>query len=166
MSSGKRMGRWRKEVKDLLGIRPPDTRTTSLPSTRQPNPGLLPQNLPRSVTPLPGAGVSSAQADTRSHLLSPSSGTVPSQSIASTTSSVLSSPVPNSQPLMANPPAPPGSSQIVHPAEESSLGPPKSTAWAGLKTLLKVVHASTNVFPPLKSAVGGLHRCIEIFEVC
>ncbi|CAE6527848.1 unnamed protein product [Rhizoctonia solani] len=37
-------------------------------------------------------------------------------------------------------------------------------AWTGAKLLLQVVSASADVFPPLKSAVGGLNECIAIYE--
>ncbi|KAG9097258.1 hypothetical protein FS749_006691 [Ceratobasidium sp. UAMH 11750] len=40
----------------------------------------------------------------------------------------------------------------------------KNTPWAGLKTLLDVLNASTDAFSPLKSAVGGFVRCIEIYD--
>ncbi|KAH7310239.1 hypothetical protein B0J17DRAFT_622414 [Rhizoctonia solani] len=36
--------------------------------------------------------------------------------------------------------------------------------WTGAKLLLQVVNASADVFPPLKSAVGGLNECINIYE--
>ncbi|KAG8795569.1 hypothetical protein FRC12_012666 [Ceratobasidium sp. 428] len=39
-----------------------------------------------------------------------------------------------------------------------------NTVWSGVKTLLGVLKKSSDAFGPLKSAVGGLSRCIEIFE--
>ncbi|CAE6522127.1 unnamed protein product [Rhizoctonia solani] len=36
--------------------------------------------------------------------------------------------------------------------------------WKGAKLLLQVVNASATVFPPLKSAIGGLNDCINIYE--
>ncbi|KAG8703953.1 hypothetical protein FRC09_003852 [Ceratobasidium sp. 395] len=40
----------------------------------------------------------------------------------------------------------------------------KDTVWCGVTTLLGVLKESSDAFGPLKSAVGGLSRCIEIFE--
>ena len=40
-----------------------------------------------------------------------------------------------------------------------------STAWSGLKTLLDVLNASANAVGPLKSAVGGILKFIEINDV-
>ncbi|KAG8689281.1 hypothetical protein FRC11_003394 [Ceratobasidium sp. 423] len=37
-------------------------------------------------------------------------------------------------------------------------------AWSGVKTLLEVLEASADAFGPLKSAVGGLNKCIKIYE--
>jgi hypothetical protein len=52
-------------------------------------------------------------------------------------------------------------------ANPSSSAPSnaKQTAWAGFKTFLKLLNASADAFGPLKSAVGGISQCIEIFEV-
>lgn len=36
--------------------------------------------------------------------------------------------------------------------------------WTGAKLLLQVVGASSDVFPPLKSAISGLNECINIYE--
>ncbi|KAG9119925.1 hypothetical protein FRC07_004817, partial [Ceratobasidium sp. 392] len=40
----------------------------------------------------------------------------------------------------------------------------KTTAWSGLKTLLGVLDASADAFGPLKSAVGELLNCIDVYE--
>ncbi|KAG9122010.1 hypothetical protein FRC07_001789, partial [Ceratobasidium sp. 392] len=40
----------------------------------------------------------------------------------------------------------------------------KGAAWSGLNTLIDVLNESTDAFGPLKSAFGGLSRCIEIYE--
>ncbi|KAG9101775.1 hypothetical protein FS749_003464 [Ceratobasidium sp. UAMH 11750] len=40
----------------------------------------------------------------------------------------------------------------------------KHTAWVGLKTLLAALRDSSEVFGPLKSAIGGLYRCVEMSE--
>ncbi|KAF8601696.1 hypothetical protein BDV93DRAFT_231182 [Ceratobasidium sp. AG-I] len=42
----------------------------------------------------------------------------------------------------------------------------KSMAWSGLKTLLDLLSASADAFEPLRSAVGGISECINIYEVC
>ncbi|CAE6502252.1 unnamed protein product [Rhizoctonia solani] len=36
--------------------------------------------------------------------------------------------------------------------------------WTGAKVILRVVNASADAFPPLKSAVSGLKECIDIYE--
>ncbi|KAG8795045.1 hypothetical protein FRC12_018596 [Ceratobasidium sp. 428] len=38
------------------------------------------------------------------------------------------------------------------------------TAWSGLRSLLNVLDKSADAFEPLKSAVGGLVACLEIYE--
>ncbi|KAF8604120.1 hypothetical protein BDV93DRAFT_507794 [Ceratobasidium sp. AG-I] len=40
----------------------------------------------------------------------------------------------------------------------------KNTAWAALKTSIGLLKESADAFGPLKSAIGGISRCIEIFE--
>jgi hypothetical protein len=54
----------------------------------------------------------------------------------------------------------------------SSVAPPPSTvqtatktAWSGLKTFLGLLNESADAFGPLKSAVGGINRCSEIYDV-
>lgn len=163
MSVGKRIRRWKNEFKDWAGLSSPGQSTTSLPDMRQPSPSPVPQTLQRSVTPLPNTTSSSAQIDSGSQLLSPPNGPVPSQPIASMAASGPPSPVPDSQPSLHVPPASPDPSQTMHSNEETKM---KLMAWSGLKVLLKVLDASGDVFPPLKSAVGGLNQCIDIFEVC
>ncbi|QRV96187.1 WD repeat-containing protein [Ceratobasidium sp. AG-Ba] len=54
-----------------------------------------------------------------------------------------------------------GQTTNVPPEESKSTG---QTVWAGVKTLLAVLDASSDAFGPLKSAVGGINKCIEIFE--
>ncbi|KAF8595115.1 hypothetical protein BDV93DRAFT_528918 [Ceratobasidium sp. AG-I] len=53
------------------------------------------------------------------------------------------------------------STTITTPGPERSV---KGTAWSGLKTLLELLNESADAFGPLKSAVGGISRCIEIYE--
>lgn len=40
------------------------------------------------------------------------------------------------------------------------------SSWPGLKMLSGVLESSAGAFGPLKSTVGGLKRCIDIYEVC
>ncbi|QRV81749.1 Notchless protein [Ceratobasidium sp. AG-Ba] len=54
-----------------------------------------------------------------------------------------------------------GQTTNVPPDESKSKG---QTVWAGVKTLLAVLDAASDAFGPLKSAVGGINKCIEIFE--
>ena len=37
--------------------------------------------------------------------------------------------------------------------------------WNGLQTALGVLKESSDVFPPLKSAVGGLVACLNVVQV-
>jgi hypothetical protein len=37
-------------------------------------------------------------------------------------------------------------------------------AWTGLESGLRALRESLDLFPPLKSAVGGLLECIDIFQ--
>ncbi|KAF8594416.1 hypothetical protein BDV93DRAFT_529331 [Ceratobasidium sp. AG-I] len=53
------------------------------------------------------------------------------------------------------------STTITTPGPERSV---KGTAWSGLKTLLELLNESADAFGPLKSAVGGISKCIEIYE--
>ena len=39
-------------------------------------------------------------------------------------------------------------------------------AWSGLKVTLRSLEKSSDVFPPLKAAVGGFLGVVDIFEVC
>ena len=41
-----------------------------------------------------------------------------------------------------------------------------STGFQGIKTTLRLIERATDVFPPLKSTVGGLLGVIDIVEVC
>ncbi|EUC53476.1 vegetative incompatibility protein HET-E-1, partial [Rhizoctonia solani AG-3 Rhs1AP] len=40
----------------------------------------------------------------------------------------------------------------------------RSIAWSGIKTLLQVLESSSDAFGPLKSAIGDLNKCIDIYE--
>ena len=39
------------------------------------------------------------------------------------------------------------------------------TGWAGTKLLLDLLKESSDIFPPLKCAVGGLVALIDVYEV-
>ncbi|KAG8749219.1 hypothetical protein FRC11_011521, partial [Ceratobasidium sp. 423] len=57
------------------------------------------------------------------------------------------------------------SNQPSSPTPAANSPPEKeSIAWSGVKTLLQVLESSADAFGPLKSAVGGLNKCIDIFE--
>ncbi|KAF8594427.1 hypothetical protein BDV93DRAFT_579801 [Ceratobasidium sp. AG-I] len=40
----------------------------------------------------------------------------------------------------------------------------KNMAWSGLKALIRLLNKSAEAFGPLKSAIGEISRCIEIYE--
>lgn len=69
-----------------------------------------------------------------------------------------------SQPINFGPVSPsPGPNKPPAPSPERSA---KNAAWAALKTSLGLLQESAKAFGPLKTAVGGISGCIEIFEVC
>ncbi|KAG8724875.1 hypothetical protein FRC09_012786 [Ceratobasidium sp. 395] len=51
---------------------------------------------------------------------------------------------------------------LPKPSKETSS--PKHTVWTGLKSLVNALNDSNDAFAPLKSAIGGLWSCIEIYE--
>ncbi|KAG8690945.1 hypothetical protein FRC09_011785 [Ceratobasidium sp. 395] len=62
---------------------------------------------------------------------------------------------------------------VTMPASQPGAGPAPTleantsklhTAWSGLRTLLSVLDKSADAFGPLKSAVGGLVACLELYE--
>jgi hypothetical protein len=86
---------------------------------------------------------------------------------------VISSPVPTSAniPSVTVSPAPNPSigTALASPLPISSASPStiqnvKHTTWSGVKTFLELLNESADAFGPLKSAVGGINRLIEIFE--
>jgi hypothetical protein len=54
---------------------------------------------------------------------------------------------------------------VIHPAAPGRMADLDSTGFQGLKTTLQLVESVSGVFPPLKSAAGGLLRVIDIMEV-
>lgn len=67
------------------------------------------------------------------------------------------------EPVVVDPVVPPVSSDPPVPSAERGA---KKTAWAALKMSLGLLQKSAEEFGPLKSAVEGISRCMEIFEVC
>ncbi|KEP48657.1 vegetative incompatibility protein HET-E-1, partial [Rhizoctonia solani 123E] len=55
-------------------------------------------------------------------------------------------------------PGVPTTLSTTHPSGTASI------AWSGVKTLLAVLESSSDAFGPLKSAVGGFNKCINIYE--
>lgn len=53
----------------------------------------------------------------------------------------------------------------LRPSIHDKLKEARNTVWAGLEVALHVLEQSSDVFPPLKSAVGGLNACIQIVKV-
>jgi len=64
-------------------------------------------------------------------------------------------------------------SSVQHSKDSAPLEPPVSdkgkdrlgVVWNGLQTALGVLKESSDVFPPLKSAVGGLVACLNVVQV-
>jgi hypothetical protein len=69
-----------------------------------------------------------------------------------------SSPLPSQNSLANRPPANPTSN------DETSSGQ-TNVAWAGLETGLRALRETSDVFPPLKAAVGELLACLDGFQV-
>ncbi|KDN36145.1 hypothetical protein RSAG8_11026, partial [Rhizoctonia solani AG-8 WAC10335] len=66
---------------------------------------------------------------------------------------------------MGNPTPPGVNNEPAAPSPEPDNQPAKSgMAWSGVKALNKVLESSSDVFGPLKSAIGGLNKCIDIYE--
>ncbi|KDN36607.1 hypothetical protein RSAG8_10710, partial [Rhizoctonia solani AG-8 WAC10335] len=63
-------------------------------------------------------------------------------------------------------PTPPGANnEPAASSPEANNQPAKSSvAWSGVKTLLKALESSSDAFGPLKSAIGGLNKCIDIYD--
>ncbi|CAE6420290.1 unnamed protein product [Rhizoctonia solani] len=57
----------------------------------------------------------------------------------------------------------PGDKPLSHD-ETKPTGRAREVVWAGVKMAFSVLEASADAFAPLKSAIGGLNRCIEISE--
>ena len=55
--------------------------------------------------------------------------------------------------------------EFFHTTPTSGLVKARSVAWKGLETALRLLEKSADAFPPLKSAVGGLLACLDLFEV-
>ena len=55
--------------------------------------------------------------------------------------------------------------EFFHTTPTSGLVKATSVARNGLETALRLLEKSADAFPPLKSAVGGLLACLDLFEV-
>lgn len=154
-----RFKRWKNT---LLGSRSQNASTSSLPHLGQTSPSSQPLSLSRARTPPTQAPVSSNHTRLPTDTLSPVASAVPTHPIAASTES-SSNVVINVQPTVST--APSTHKTCIPSARELGLEHAKSTAWAGLKTLLKVLESSSDAFGPLKSAIGGLNQCIDIYEV-
>lgn len=78
------------------------------------------------------------------------------------------------EPISGNTPAPNISPPVValNPGVTGSSQPstsvahePRSIAWTRLKRALRALRLSTDLCPPLKSAIGELVDCLDVFEV-
>jgi hypothetical protein len=75
------------------------------------------------------------------------------------------------QPSQQDPPASASGSGITTSLEQTTADPDATAerrgyvAWAGLETALRLLKKSSDVFPPLGSAIDGLLKCLDIFEV-
>lgn len=103
---------------------------------------------------------------------------LPQVSPSSASQPVITSPIPSS--TKVQPPPPQNSDSHVRVVQDpatiqrsSSASAASSvaersrrkTAWSGLKTLIELLNASADAFGPLKSAVGGISKFIEINDV-
>ncbi|KAG8699350.1 hypothetical protein FRC11_013759, partial [Ceratobasidium sp. 423] len=61
---------------------------------------------------------------------------------------------------------PPNASNWLSSPTPGVNSPPgkESIVWSGVKTLLQVLEGSADAFGPLKLAIGGLNKCIDIYE--
>lgn len=75
---------------------------------------------------------------------------------------ILPQPVPNAggSSSAANPIAADAESRLTQAAKKAG-----ADAWTGLRATLRLVEKSSDVFPPLKSAVAGFLGVVDIFEV-
>ena len=96
-------------------------------------------------------------------------GSVPQLVVTSSVVPSSGAPPRTSQPNRSNSPTLQGTVPVeAASASAASRGDGRSandTAWSGLKTLLDLLNASADAFGPLKSAVGGISECINIYEV-
>lgn len=114
-----------------------------------------------SPPPQPSAGAPPAQPTSVQQL--PTQPSVQPQQTASSRQ-----PAPNvGQITSAGPPAAVNSIQPANSESRAAQAAKKvgEDAWTGLKATLELVKESSDVFPPLKSAVGGFLGVIGIFEV-
>jgi hypothetical protein len=132
----------------------PSSSTSNLPS-HTPSAQILhnasPSVNPPFRTPLPTVSAISQDGPNTLH-------TPPARPLSATN---ITSPSRANVPPSANPPSPPTT-------VASALGNVKDTgsvAWVGLGSALRVLKESSDVFPPLKSAVSGLLACLDVLQV-
>ncbi|KAF8593782.1 hypothetical protein BDV93DRAFT_582463, partial [Ceratobasidium sp. AG-I] len=150
--------------------RPPSPNHPHLPSA-----SVLVDDSGSTSISLPAASLRVSVSDSRGLLAPPQSSSqigsisTPQSAVASLALPSTDILLPTSQTDDLDPPA----LQVPAPAIITSTTSPtspdperggKSTAWSGLKTLLGLLNESADAFGPLKSAVGGISRCIEIYE--
>lgn len=154
-----------RHLKDkVFGSRSKNASTSSLPNMGQTSPSPQSSALPPAVTPSAQTPIPSVPTNLPDDGLSPGAVIVLAHSTTTSIDS-LSNVVVDPQPPAATVPPPSLHKASVPTKQKSSLEHAKSTAWAGLKTLLKVLESSADAFGPLKSAIGGLNQCIDIYEV-
>jgi hypothetical protein len=142
----------RRRVKDVL--RPPSPQPSSS-GANLPPPTLSTQTLPIATQTTP-------PLDASLHAPVPTISSTSQQGVVSSIPPLLvtniSSSLRTNLPLSSN--KPPPVTSIIQTAKDVG-----SVAWVGLGTALGVLKESSDVFPPLNSAVSGLLECLDILQV-
>lgn len=113
-------------------------------TTSQPSPATPPSRITFPQEQDPGPSARSQQAAASSQLVSSTSQLTPTPSLPAATSVQLAG----------------TGSKILQTAKKVGVD-----AWSGLKVGLKLLEISSDVFPPLKSAVAGFLGVVYIFQV-
>ena len=98
----------------------------------------------------------------------PDSDILPHSSTRSQRTATIPQPMSSlSQPTPAELPSAGGSTQLTNAESSLTLVARKAgaDAWSGLKVALQLLKESSDVFPPVKSAVGEFLGVVDIFEV-
>ncbi|KAH7318910.1 hypothetical protein B0J17DRAFT_605653, partial [Rhizoctonia solani] len=178
MTISERLTRFKDKGKRLFRWRSPSS--ASLPI--QPNPPLALGNAPQLVVSPAGAAVGNTPASEAASWAS-TGGLLPPisqpEAAKASTLSLPNLPIGSTQSdaTVSGPPASdaPHTARSMNAVDGSGDEPPshngtkregraKQLAWAGVKTAFSLIEASADAFGPLKSAIGGLNRCIEICE--